>query len=486
MAKAIDTKRHMLTRAERFAKGRALRALVKREQQAELALASDRDPVAVLVESGKLRIPSLLPIRYQRMGQSPFTFLRGAAAIMARDLARQPVVGLPVQACGDCHLMNFGAFNTPEGRVLFDINDFDETLPGVDFVVDVKRLATSVAVAALDAGLSTKKARVAALATARTYRLFMAELAALSPLRVWHCDIDLNVEIDRIANTKLRNRVRATLIKAQKDLDADDNLPHLAKGRGTELKIADRPPLIYHIHDESIGQRAALAAIFAQYCATLSPERQVLATRYAIHDFAMKVVGIGSVGTFCAIALLASGDREPLFLQVKEAQRSVLEHLHPKASVPDNQGRRVVEGQRIMQAASDIFLGWTADVESGRDFYVRQLKNRRLGGIGEVVEANALEFYATLCGRTLARAHARSGDAAMISGYLGRSEIADQAIATFAMGYADQTKRDYSQFVQWLKSQQPKSRGKATFPDRDQSGPAKADRAKRKSAANVG
>jgi uncharacterized protein (DUF2252 family) len=484
MVKTSETQHHRLTRAERFAKGKALRSLVKREQHGDCALAADRDPVAILVESGKTRIASLLPIRYQRMAQSPFTFLRGAAAIMAADLAREPLIGLPVQACGDCHLMNFGAFNTPEGRVLFDINDFDETLPGVDFVVDLKRLAASIAVAALDAGLSDKKAKTAALAAARTYRLFTAELAAFSPLRVWHSDIDLNTEINRIENTKLRNRVRTTLIKAEKDLDTDDNLPHLAKGRGALLKIADRPPLIYHIHDEAIGQQAALAGIFQHYCATLSPDRQVLAQRYAIRDFAMKVVGIGSVGTFCAIALMASGDREPLFLQVKEAQRSVLEPLLPQAPDLDNQGRRVVEGQRIMQAASDIFLGWTADAESGRDFYVRHLKNRRLGSIGEVVETNALEFYGALCGRTLARAHARSGDAAMISGYLGRSEIVDQAIADFAMGYAAQTKRDYGPFMHWLKSQQPDRKTKIV--DADGSELAGAGRAKRKSAANVG
>jgi uncharacterized protein (DUF2252 family) len=482
----IARKPHRLTRAERFAMGKAIRGAVKREQHGEHAVPGERDPVQILVDSGKGRIPALLPIRYARMAQSPFTFLRGAAAIMASDLAPQPRLALAVQACGDCHLMNFGAFNTPEGRVLFDINDFDETLPGVDFTVDVKRLAASVTVAALGAGMSDKKAKAAALATVRAYRQFMAVLANWSPLRVWHCDIDLNLEIKLIENSKLRDRMRATLIKAEKDLDADDNLPHLAKDRGSELKIADRPPLIYHLHDETIGQQAALAEIFAQYCATLSPDRQVLAQRYMIHDFAMKVVGIGSVGTFCAIALMASADREPLFLQVKEAQRSVLERLHPAAPVPDNQGRRVVEGQRIMQAANDIFLGWTADVASGRHFYVRQLKNRRLGGIGEVIEANALVFYAALCGRTLARAHARSGDAAMISGYLGRSEIVDHAIASFAMGYAAQTKRDYAVFTHWLRSQLAEPTAKAAEAGKSASSRAKAGRPKRTSAVQAG
>ncbi len=480
----IDTKQQRMTRAERFAMGKAIRGAVKREQHGDHAVPSERDPVQILVDSGKGRIPALLPIRYARMAQSPFTFLRGAAAIMATDLAPQPRLALAVQACGDCHLLNFGAFNAPEGRVLFDINDFDETLPGVDFTVDVKRLAASVVVAALSGAMSDKKAKAAALATVRSYRLFMAELASWSPLRVWHSDIDINLEFKRIENGKLRNRVRATLIKAEKDLDADDNLPHLAKGGGTMLTIADRPPLIYHLHDETIGQRAALAEIFAQYCATLSPDRQVLAQRYMIHDFAMKVVGIGSVGTFCAIALMASADREPLFLQVKEAQRSVLERLHPAAPIPDNQGRRVVEGQRIMQAASDSFLGWTADAASGRNFYVRQLKNRRLGGIGEVIEANALEFYAALCGRTLARAHARSGDAAMISGYLGRSEIVDQAIASFAMGYAAQTKRDYAVFTHWLHSQPAEHQGKSADAGNIKTRRAKAG--KRGSAVQAG
>ena len=434
-----------LPRAKRYEAGRALRNSVARESHAECPPASGRDPVAILAETDGARIPELLPIRYERMLQSPFTFLRGAAAVMAHDLSTAPQVGAHVQACGDCHLMNFGAFNTPEGRVLFDINDFDETLPGIDFTVDLKRLAASVAVAALDAKMTDKKARALAKATVTSYREFILELAAETPLEVWYTRMDIDREIKRIADDKLRETLLSTLVKAKKDLAADDNFPHLATTKAGVAHIEDRPPLIYHFDTpETKAYKIHVHSAFADYQSSLLPERRALVGRYALTDIAFKVVGVGSVGTFCAIGLFMSADNEPLFLQVKQAWASVLEKIAAPPLSLTHQGCRVVEGQRAMQAASDIFLGFTEDLKTGRQFYVRQLKNRRLGSIGEVIEGKALDAYANLCGRTLARAHARSGDPALLAGYMGKTEAFDDALGSFAMTYAAQTKHDHA------------------------------------------
>jgi uncharacterized protein (DUF2252 family) len=434
-----------LPRAKRYEAGRALRNSVARESHAECPPASGRDPVAILAETDGARIPELLPIRYERMLQSPFTFLRGAAAVMAHDLSAVPQVGAHVQACGDCHLMNFGAFNTPEGRVLFDINDFDETLPGIDFTVDLKRLAASVAVAALDAKMTDKRARALAKATVTSYREFIIELAAETPLKVWYTRMDIDREIKRIADDKLRETLLSTLVKAKKDLAADDNFPHLATTKAGVAHIEDRPPLIYHFDTpETKGYKLHAHSAFANYQSSLLPERRALVDRYALADIAFKVVGVGSVGTFCAIGLFMTADNEPLFLQVKQALASVLVKIAAPPPHLTHQGCRVVEGQRAMQAASDIFLGVTEDPKTSRQFYVRQLKNRRLGSIGEVIEGKALDAYANLCSRTLARAHARSGDPALLAGYMGKTEAFDDALGSFAMAYAAQTKHDHA------------------------------------------
>ena len=433
-------------RVERYAAGRALRNRVARETHAECPPASGRDPVAILHETDGARIPELLPIRYQRMLQSPFTFLRGAAAVMAHDLATLPRLGIHVQACGDCHLMNFGVFNSPEERILFDINDFDETLPGVDFTVDLKRLAASVAVAALNANMPDKKARGLAQATVKSYREFILELAAKTPLEVWYTRMDFDREVKRIADDKLREKIFSTLVKAKKDLAADDNFPHLATAKAGVAHIEDRPPLIYHFDTEATkGYKIHAHSAFTNYQGSLLPERRALIERYTLSDIAFKVVGVGSVGTFCAIGLFMTADGEPLFLQVKQALESVLEKIAAPPPGLVHQGCRVVDGQRAMQAASDIFLGFTEDPQTNRQFYVRQLKNRHLGSIGEVIEGRALDAYANLCGRTLARAHARSGDPALLAGYMGKSEVLDDALASFAMAYAALTKQDHAQ-----------------------------------------
>jgi uncharacterized protein (DUF2252 family) len=437
-----------LPREKRYEAGRALRGLVPRESHADCPPGSGRDPVAILAETDGDRIPELLPIRYQRMLQSPFTFLRGAAAVMAHDLSALPRLGAHVQACGDCHLMNFGVFSTPEGRVLFDINDFDETLPGIDFTVDLKRLAASVAVAALDARMTDKKARALATATVASYRQFILELAAKPPLEVWSTRMDIDREIKRIADDKLRETLFSTLVKAKKDLAADDNFPHLATAKGGVPHIEDRRPLIYHF-DTAAAKHYKIHAhsAFASYQSSLLPERRALVDRYALADIAFKVVGVGSVGTFCAIGLFMTADNEPLFLQVKQALASVLEKIAAPPVDLNHQGCRVADGQRAMQAASDIFLGFTQDPKTGRHFYVRQLKNRHLGSIGEVIEGKALDAYANLCGRTLARAHARSGDPALLAGYMGKSEVFDEALGAFAMAYAAQTNHDHARLI---------------------------------------
>jgi uncharacterized protein (DUF2252 family) len=448
--------RKNLSRAERYKAGRALRASVPRESHAECLLPSGRDPVAILHAADAERIPELLPERYKRMMISPFLFLRGAAAVMAQDLAGQPGAGIPVQACGDCHLMNFGAFDTPEGRVLFDINDFDETLPGVDFTVDLKRLAASVAVAAIDANMPVKKARALAQATVKSYREFVLELAPQPPLEIWYTRMDVAREIKKISDDRVREKIFSTLVKAKKDLAADDNFPRLAASNGSTARIENRPPLVRRFDTEALKPYKIHAhSAFANYRGTLLPERRRLAEHYELADLALKVVGVGSVGTFCAIGLFMTADGEHLFLQVKQALNSVLEKCAAPPMDITHQGVRVVEGQRAIQAASDIFLGWTEDAESGRYFYVRQLKNRRLGSIGEVLEGGALDAYTSLCGRTLARAHSRTGDPAVLAGYLGKSEVIDDAIASFAMAYAAQTTLDHAQ----LKAAHPDKTG---------------------------
>ena len=434
------------------------------EAHAEFHGPRDRDAVAILAESDAERVPELLPERYKRMMASPFGFFRGAAAVMATDLAHQPLAGAPVQACGDCHLMNFGAFNSPEDTILFDINDFDETLPGVDFTVDVKRLAASVAVAAKAANMSDKRARSLAAGAVTAFREHMFGLMGLSPLEIWHSRIDLEQELKRIESPELRCSLSTLIRRARaRGLDKDDSFPHLVAGGAP--RIADKPPTIFHLGPRTIGGRKIdFARGFALYRETLTPDRAVLLDRYRMMDVAFKAVGIGSVGTICVVGLFLSADGEPLFLQVKQAQRSVLERLSETLAYQGPQGRRVVEGQRMMQAASDIFLGWTTDEPLGVDFYVRILKNRRLGAVSALAEQLALSEYARLCGRTLARSHARSGDPAVIAGYMGRSEAFADALASFAMAYAAQTVKDHAALVKakgGAKAEAPRTSAKA-------------------------
>jgi uncharacterized protein (DUF2252 family) len=394
--------------------------------------------VQTLIDTSRGRIAELLPVRYARMRPSAFTFLRGAAAVMAGDLAATPASLLMVQSCGDCHINNFGSFLTPEGHGVFDINDFDETLPA-PFEWDVKRLATSLVTAAASYGIGERHGRALAMACVRSYREWMRTLTELTPLESWQTTIELHEATAEIDTARLRQRIEqrltAGLKSARRGFDLAENLD------GVPI-IRDRRPNVFHIPMHESGARAA----FARYADSLPPERRVLLDRYRLADLAFKVVGVGSVGTFCAIGLFADADGATLLLQIKQATASVLEPF-AGASVFANHGQRVVVGQRIMQAASDVFLGWTHDPESGRDFYVRRLKDSRLAAVGAVIEEQALPFAARLCGRTLARAHARSGDAAAISGYMGQGEAFDEAIANFALAYAQQTEQDHHGFL---------------------------------------
>lgn len=438
---------HYQTFGARYDAGKARRRFVSRESLGEFS-ALERDPLAILTRSDERRLPSLLPIRYERMAGSRFAFLRGAAAIMANDLAGAAVPALTTQSCGDCHLMNFGALVSPEGHVLFDINDFDESLPSVDFTVDLKRLCASFAVAALDAGRSEKRARRVAQLAAEAYRKHMRRLSRLSPIEAWQDRTDLVREADAFG-ADLADKLRALVAKSRPDRE-DANFPHMTRSPQDGWRIEDEPPLIYHIDNSpDPAAHVDVARIFENCRETLRPEVASLLRRYRLDDTVFKVVGVGSVGTFCAIGLYTTADDEPLFLQLKEASASVLERVGPGlgAEWSAEQGKRVVYGQRIMQAASDIFLGWTRDDASGRQFYVRHLKNRRLGSVAELIEENALADYARLCGRVLARAHARSADPAIICGYMGKSEAFDDALASFAMLYAAQNKQDYERFV---------------------------------------
>lgn len=437
------------TCAERREHGVSLRHSVTRSAQGEWSPARHRrDPVDILQEQGLSRIAALLPIRYGRMRASPFAFMRGAAAVMAQDLAATPSIGLRVQSCGDCHLANFGAYASPEGQPVFDVNDFDETLPA-PFEWDLKRLATSLAVAGRERGSSESACEELARAASLAYRRTMNRLAAMPPLEAWSTRIDLGAAIANIHKARVKasetRRLAATL-------KSDKSSFSLAERNGTKWRIRDKPPNVHHFPAHELAARAA----FEGYAATLAPERRVLLDRYRLRDVAFKLVGVGSVGTFCAIGLFTDADGNPLVLQLKEAQASVLAP-YAGPSLFENQGERVVKGQLMLQATADIFLGWTQPPGDRRHFYVRQLKDSRLAAVGEALES-ALPFYAGLCGQTLARGHARSGDAAAIAGYMGDGRVFDTAMGAFAMAYADQNRRDWQRFCTAIESGQIEAR----------------------------
>jgi uncharacterized protein (DUF2252 family) len=430
------------TRSELVAAGKKLRETCPRSSHAEWnAPHNRRDPVELMQSSNAGRIPELIPIRHGRMLRSPFTFYRGAALNMAADLAATPNTGMRAQACGDAHLMNFGAFATPERRVIFDINDLDETLPA-PWEWDVKRLAASVVLACRSNGFSEEDARDATLASVRAYREHMAEYSEMRTLEVWYASIPIEHLLAVTRDKDARERHKKVLAKARERSVVEHDFPKLAAMAGAQPRIRDNPPLVYHPRDEALEDLLKRArAAFGEYRESIQEDRRVLLDRYDFKDIAIKVVGVGSVGTMCGIILMMASAEDPLFLQVKEARTSVLEP-YAGASPYANRGQRVVNGIRLMQSASDIFLGWTKGTQN-RHFYIRQLRDMKMGPQVELFTTDVMAQYAEFCGWSLARAHARSGAPAQITGYLGKGDAFDEAVADFAIAYADQTERDY-------------------------------------------
>jgi len=460
---SVDPKVTHLTVAERVGRGKAAREQAPRASHSILELSSDRDPVAIVDADTPARVPELVPIRYGRMLVSPFTFYRGAASLMAHDLAGTPRTGLKAQLCGDAHLSNFGGFASPSRDLVFDLNDFDETHPG-PFEWDVKRLAASFEIAGRDRSFDGRVRRSAVLTAVRAYREAMREFAAMNNLGVWYSRLDVSNMVANLRAQKDKKQAKALergVAKAQtKDsMKAFAKLTHLVDG---EPRIISDPPLIVPIAelaDEAGLDRDVITAgvleLFRGYRRTLQPDRKTLLEEFRYVDLARKVVGVGSVGTRCWILLLLGrDDGDPLFLQVKETGHSVLEPLLGRSQFR-NHGQRVVEGQRLMQAASDIFLGWIRNKEGldgrQRDFYVRQLWDWKTSVDLETILPRGLELYAQACGWTLARAHARSGDRIAIATYLGKGDAFDRALADFAVAYADQNERDYATLVEAAK-----------------------------------
>ncbi|MDQ0580579.1 DUF2252 domain-containing protein [Streptomyces rishiriensis] len=429
----------MTTPAERGRRGKDARKRVSRSAHALWVPSVDRpDPVAVLERQGRDRLPELLPIRYGRMAASPFAFLRGSAAVMAADLASQPHTGLTVQLCGDAHLLNFGLYASPERGLVFDLNDFDETFPG-PFEWDVKRLAASVALAARENGHPGPRVHRAALETVAAYRTAVRRLSRLDELAVWYERIDAERLLPLLRSARHRGRAEGSLTRARRrtSLQALGRLTEVVDGR---RRIIHDPPLI---EPAGASDSAALRKIFSDYRSTLTEERRLLLDRYRFVDAARKVVGVGSVGTRCFIVLLTGRDiDDPLFLQIKEARESVLEEHLPSGPYT-HPGHRVVAGQRLLQAAADVFLGWTTGPQS-RAFYWRRLRDAKSpAGVAGMSPAE-LAAYGRLCGTALARAHARSGDRMAIAGYLGGADTFERAVADFALAYADRTAADHA------------------------------------------
>ncbi len=428
-------------RETRRLRGKALRKACPRSSHASVILGqSHRDPMGLIEESNHGRVPRLLPIRFTRMAESPLAFFRGTAALQAYDLMGTPSSGVKVQCCGDCHLMNFGGFATPERALVFDINDFDETFPA-PFEWDVKRLATSFVLAAQWRGFDD--ARQAVLGMVEAYRTSQAKFADASVLETWYAKISVAEMVqDAQGDSKILKRLGRGIDKAVQNT-SEHIFQKIVKLDAGKPRIVDQPPLLFHAHPSEFDLERDVKPFFESYRRSLPPDRRALLDRFEILDAAYKVVGIGAVGTRCFILLLAGDQDDHLFLQVKEARRSVLEGM-AGASPHAHNGERVVTGQRLMQSASDIFLGWSEG--HGGDFYVRQLRDIKLAPNLTDYSPRLLEAYGRLCGRTLARAHAKAGDAPTIAGYLGDSDTFDEAIADYAIAYADQVEGDYKTF----------------------------------------
>ena len=437
----------ILNREEKIQQGKTLRENCPRTKHADWNPSLRKwEPITLLENSNIDRIPGLVAIRYQRMSESPFTFFRGSAIIQARDLVNSAVSGITVQLCGDCHLLNFGGFATPERALVFDINDFDETFPG-PWEWDIKRLVVSFVLAARELGFSKNIADDAVRAVTSSYRSRMLEYAEQSLLERWYAKVTIENLLeffrkDQDTVRRLRQGERKAASRTSETL-----FPKLTTVVKGHPKIKDEPPLIYHRKNMDVAKSMKF---LNDYKASLQDDRRQLLDRYYLEDSAIKVVGIGSVGTRCIISLFFAEGEEPLFLQTKEARRSVLEDPTGKSRF-DLQGHRVVHGQRLMQSASDIFLGWQRS-ESGHDYYIRQFHDMKIAAAIETFKPRTLIDYAIMCGWALARAHSKAGDASMIAGYLGSKEKFDDALVQYATSYADQVERDFKAFKAAIQS----------------------------------
>jgi uncharacterized protein (DUF2252 family) len=437
------------TRSERRQQGKALREKLPRAAHAQWKpRAKSEDIVKLLEESDVGRIRGLLPVKYQRMAVSPFTFFRGAAIIQARDLANASVSGITVQACGDCHLANFGGFASPERVLVFDINDFDETFPGA-WEWDIKRLGASLVLAARDLTFSKSVADQAVRAASASYRRRMSEFAEMTVLDAWYATVDVAQVKEYFKKDKDMSARLARKQKQARSQNSEAVIPKLTEVKNGRRMIKDSPPVIYHFDEYAKNIEKGHAKFIAQYLESLQPDRQKLFQRYHLQDSAIKVVGVGSVGTRCYLSLFLADGADPLFLQVKEARRSVLESPRGRSRYT-HQGLRVVQGQRLMQGASDIFLGWARTQK--HDYYLRQFRDMKVSAEIETFRPAILVGYAALCGWALARAHAKAGDAATIAGYLGSTDQFDNALARYSEAYADQAERDYATFKAAIRS----------------------------------
>lgn len=435
-------------RCDRQAAGKALRETVPRSIHATWKPSSTRtDIISLLEQSNQDRLPELASLRYRRMLQSPLACLRGSAIVMAEDLAGLPMTNIRLQACGDCHLQNFGWFASPERNLVFDVNDFDETL-NAPWEWDVKRLVASAVVAARGLNASKSEQQEIGEEVAREYREHLAEYEKLGPLEMWYVRLDSSVLLTQATDISSKERSQQ-MIDAARQRTIDKLLPKLTECTNGELRFKDRPPLVSHAPDFD-NYLSKIRELMQQYRATLSDERRVLLDRYRLVDVADKVVGVGSVGLRCGMILMLDPDDSPLVLQIKEARPSVLEKF-VGPSDRTHPGHRIVHGQRLMQAASDIFLGW-ANGSSGRSFYFRQLRDMKMSVNVESGSLLELQEYSRLCGWALARAHAKSGDASSITGYLGSGSQFDEALGEFGMAYANQVERDFETLQNAAKS----------------------------------
>ena len=438
------------TLQERYAAGKTLRSFCARDAHDAWKVTRNRKEVISLIEaSEKGRVESLIPLRHGRMSQSPFTFYRAGALLMAHDLAKTPNTAYKPQICGDCHLSNFGGFATPERQIIFSINDMDETLPA-PWEWDVKRLATSFVIACRNNGLSENTAQDAAQLCVQSYRQHMAGFSTMKQMELWYYMIDSNTLIADLDDPDVRKRAIKRIEKARESQITDDVYPKLTAKEGEIIYIKDQLPTIFHWEGHEPGEINELVKFaFRGYRDSLSPSYQTLLDRFEMKDVAIKVVGVGSVGTLCWVLLLMATEHDPLFLQAKQAGPSVLE-AYAGRSVFDNHGQRVVNGYRLLQPASDIFLGWTRG-RQGRDFYFRQLRDMKIKILVETFGKSEMNVFADWCGQALALAHARGGDAALLSGYMGKGNAFDKAVTRFAVAYADQNESDYEVFMRAIK-----------------------------------